>query len=75
MLVGLRDEVDGADLVVTGEGSFDSTSLRGKVVSGVARIAQAAGVPCIVAAGQASVGAREAAAHGIDGVWTRRGHR
>lgn len=69
-LVGLRDQVEGADLVVTGEGSFDSTSLRGKVVSGVARIAQEAGVPCIVAAGQASVGAREAAAHGIDGIWS-----
>jgi glycerate kinase len=69
-LVGLRRSVDGADLVITGEGTFDSTSLRGKVVSGVARIAQEAGVPCIVAAGQSSVGAREAASHGIDGVWT-----
>lgn len=69
-LVGLAHSVEGADLVITGEGRFDSTSLRGKVVSGVARIAQAAGVPCIVAAGQSSVGAREAAAHGIDGIWT-----
>lgn len=69
-LVGLRDQVEGSDIVVTGEGRFDSTSLRGKVVSGVARIAQAAGVPCIVAAGQASVGAREASAHGIDEVWS-----
>jgi glycerate kinase len=66
--VGLRAAVDGADVVMTGEGSFDPTSLRGKVVSGVTAVAQAAGVPCVVAAGQASVGAREAAAHGIDDV-------
>jgi len=63
-------KVEGADLVVTGEGRFDSTSLRGKVVSGVARVAQEAGVPCVVAAGQASVGARDAAAAGIDEVFS-----
>jgi glycerate kinase len=69
-LVGLQSKIEGADLVVTGEGMFDSTSLRGKVVSGVAQTAQAAGVPCIVAAGQASVGGREASANGIDEVWS-----
>ena len=56
--------------VVTGEGRYDATSLRGKAVSGVAAIAQQAGVPCVVAAGQADIGAREAAAHGLDEVWT-----
>jgi glycerate kinase len=35
----------------------------------VARVAQEAGVPCIVAAGQSDVGAREATANGIDEVW------
>jgi glycerate kinase len=68
--VGLRQKVEGAVVVVTGEGHFDATSLRGKVVSGVARVAQDAGVPCVVAAGQASVGAREAAANGIDEVFS-----
>jgi glycerate kinase len=68
--VGLAEKVADADLVVTGEGWFDATSLRGKVPSGVARVAQAAGIPCVVVAGQASVGAREAAANGIDEVWT-----
>jgi glycerate kinase len=69
-VVGLPQKVAVADLVVTGEGRFDATSLRGKVVSGVARVAQDAGVPCVVAAGQATIGAREAAAGGIDEVWT-----
>jgi glycerate kinase len=68
--VGLEAAIDGADLVVTGEGRFDATSLRGKVVSGVAQRAQAAGVPCVVAAGQAQIGNRDAAAHGIDEVWS-----
>ena len=35
--VDLADRVARADLVVTGEGAFDWQSLRGKVVSGVAR--------------------------------------
>jgi glycerate kinase len=68
--VGLSDAIEGADLVVTGEGSFDSTSLRGKVAAGVAQRAQAAGVPCVVAAGQAGVGSRDRSAHGFDEVWS-----
>jgi glycerate 2-kinase len=68
--VGLVEKVDGADLVVTGEGRFDATSLRGKVVAGVAQVAQAAGVPCVVVTGEGGVGARDAAANGIDEVWS-----
>jgi len=68
--VDLAGRVADADLVVTGEGRYDATSLRGKVVSGVARVAQEAGVPCIVAAGQSDVGTRDAAANGIDEVWS-----
>jgi glycerate kinase len=68
--VGLPEKVERADLVVTGEGSFDDTSLHGKVVSGVTAVAQAAGVPCVVVAGQASVGVRVAAANGVDEVWS-----
>ncbi len=49
---GLADALDGADWVVTGEGSFDEQSLHGKVVSGVARIAQARGVRVAVLAGR-----------------------
>ena len=38
----LEDALAGADWVVTGEGCFDAQSLRGKVVSGVIRVAKAA---------------------------------
>lgn len=41
----------GADWVISGEGRADGQSAGGKVVSGVARRAQAAGVPLLVLAG------------------------
>lgn len=64
--VGLADAVGRADLVVTGEGAFDFSSLRGKVVSGVAAAAAEEAIPCLVLAGQVSVGTREAAAAGVE---------
>lgn len=65
-LVGLDTELDRAGLVVTGEGSFDWQSLRGKLVTTVSRAAAERGVACVVLAGQVSVGRREAAAAGVD---------
>ena len=62
---GLATEIEWSDLVLTGEGSYDFTSLRGKVVSGVAAAALDAAVPCVVIAGQVSVGRREAMANGV----------
>jgi glycerate kinase len=64
-LIRLDAALDEADLVITGEGSFDHQSLRGKVVAGVAAAARDRGVPCVVVAGQVSAGRREAAAAGV----------
>ena len=47
-----RQAVADADWVITGEGCFDHQSLRGKVVSGVTRVAKAAGARIAVVAGQ-----------------------
>jgi glycerate kinase len=58
-----------ADVVVTGEGAFDATSLRGKVATGVAGWAQPVGIPCVVVAGRVEVGRRDAAAAGIDDLY------
>ncbi len=44
--------LQGADWVITGEGSFDQQSLHGKVVSGILRCAQSAGARTAVLAGQ-----------------------
>ncbi|GAB3077422.1 glycerate kinase [Micromonospora schwarzwaldensis] len=51
-LAGLAGALAGADLVLTGEGRFDETSLRGKVVGALLDRAAAAGVPVGVVAGQ-----------------------
>ena len=68
-LVDLEGAAAGAQLVVTGEGRFDGTSLRGKVVSGVAALAADRALPCLVLAGQVTVGRREAAAIGVDAAY------
>ena len=47
----IRDRVQGARLVFSGEGKIDSQSVRGKVVIGVARRTQKAGVPLIAVVG------------------------
>jgi glycerate kinase len=50
-LVGLRDLVEGAALVVTGEGRLDAQTLRGKAVAGVSGVARAFGVPAAAVCG------------------------
>jgi glycerate kinase len=50
--VGLAEKVEGADLVVTGEGFLDEQSFRGKVVGGVAELAAELEVPVLVVVGQ-----------------------
>jgi glycerate kinase len=50
--VGLDDQLEGADLVITGEGFLDEQSFDGKVVGGVLDRAAAHGVPAVVIAGQ-----------------------
>ncbi len=48
----LEDDLDTAELIVTGEGRFDEQSLHGKVVGFLADAARPRGVPVIVLAGQ-----------------------
>lgn len=61
----LTDRIASADLVVTGEGRLDRTSLLGKGVGEVARLATTAGVPVIAVCGQVALQAEEAADAGI----------
>lgn len=64
-LTGLDDALDATDLVITGEGSFDRQSLRGKVVAGVAGAARRRDLPCLVVAGRVGVAADEATGAGV----------
>jgi glycerate kinase len=55
--LGLEDAIASADLVVTGEGFIDAESFEGKVVGGVASLANTHGVPVLAIAGQVFDGA------------------
>ena len=65
--IGLPAAVADADLVLTGEGSFDSQSVNGKVADAIGRLAAAAPgrPPVVVIAGQVLLPARQARAAGI----------
>lgn len=51
-LIGLTDALEDADLIVTGEGSFDAQSAAGKVPVEIAAIAARHGVPVALVAGR-----------------------
>ncbi|MBL7187097.1 MAG: glycerate kinase [Phycisphaerae bacterium] len=62
----LQAELKSADWVITGEGSFDRQSLRGKVVSGILTLAKQSGTRVAVLAGQVKIGADEYRKLGIE---------
>ncbi|WP_371233849.1 glycerate kinase [Pseudomonas sp. QE6] len=55
-LSGLEQALQGAALVITGEGRLDGQSLHGKTPVGVARLARRAGIPVIALAGSLGEG-------------------
>lgn len=55
----LCSELQSADWVITGEGSFDHQSLRGKVISGIFKMASQSNTRMAVLAGQVTVGQDE----------------
>ena len=54
--VGLDERIEGADLVVTGEGFLDEQSFDGKVVGGVMELARRLAVPVLVVCGRREPG-------------------
>ena len=67
--VGLDAMIIVADVVVTGEGKLDFSSLRGKVATFVAERCMAASTACVALAGASTLGRREASANGFDEVY------
>ncbi len=61
---GLAAALTGATLCFTGEGRIDEQTLRGKVVSGVADLARAHGVPVVAIGGSVDTAAEQALAAG-----------
>lgn len=64
-LLGFNDLVRGARLVITGEGSLDEQSLRGKAPVGVAQAAAKAGVPVVAVCGRRTLSDADLQAVGI----------
>ena len=69
-IVHFDDILEGADLVITGEGKLDRQSLRGKVVMGVARRAEKQGVKTIAIVGDIGDGIEAIYDEGVSGVFS-----
>jgi glycerate kinase len=50
-LVGFHQQLEGLDLLITGEGALDEQTLHGKAVAGVAAAAHKAGIPVVAVCG------------------------
>ncbi len=68
--VNLAKAIEGAHLVVTGEGQIDQQTIYGKTPIGVARVAKRFNVPVIAIAGTRGKNAELVHAHGIDAVFS-----
>ncbi|MET4049135.1 glycerate kinase [Rhodococcus sp. UYP5] len=69
----LTDQADllaSVDLVITGEGKFDSQSLRGKLVTELASAGARSGAPTIVLAGQIALETAQWEAAGLSGAYS-----
>ncbi|MGY4534390.1 glycerate kinase [Pseudomonas sp. TE3786] len=69
-LTGLAEKMQGADLVVTGEGRFDAQTLCGKTPLGVARLAKQFNLPVVVVAGTLGEGYAKLYEAGIDAAFS-----
>ena len=68
--VGLEERLDEADLVITGEGQIDASTVFNKAPVGVARLARQRGIPVFGLAGSLGKGYEEVHDLGIDAVFT-----
>jgi glycerate kinase len=69
-LVDFDAALDGAALVIIGEGSLDTQTLAGKAPVGVARAAVRRGIPVVAVAGRSTLTEDQLAATGISRVYT-----
>jgi glycerate kinase len=67
--LGFDARLEGAELLVTGEGRLDRQSLRGKAPAAAARRAGAHGVPAVALAGSVGLGEEQLRAAGIRRAW------
>lgn len=68
-MVDFDRQLEGADLVITGEGRIDSQSVHGKVISGIARRVSPRGIPLVAVVGGIAAGAEEAYDLGVTAIF------
>ncbi|MGQ0286902.1 glycerate kinase [Pasteurellaceae bacterium 22721_9_1] len=69
-LLQLEQKMEGANLVITGEGRIDHQSINGKVPVGVAAVAKKFNIPVICIAGSLGQDIHVVYEHGIDAVFS-----
>ena len=69
-MVGFDARLEGASLVITGEGRIDSQSVHGKVISGIAGRTRPRGVPLVAIVGSIADGAQEAYDLGVTAMFS-----
>lgn len=68
-LVGFHDRLEGARLVITGEGALDAQTLRGKASAGVAAAAVATGVRTVAVCGSSKLSPADLHGAGIEAAY------
>lgn len=65
-LLNFEEQIRGADLLISGEGRMDSSSLSGKATIGIAKRAQKLAIPVIAVVGSCELNLDSVYDHGID---------
>lgn len=68
-LVGLKEQLQDAQLVISGEGMLDTSSLKGKAIGYLAKECRARNIPLWVVCGQNKLPKKQAKEHGISKVF------
>ncbi len=68
-IAGLPQALLTADVVITGEGRLDSSTLSGKGCAAVIELANASGVPALAVCGQVDLTSQDIARLGLEGAW------
>ncbi|WKA54453.1 glycerate kinase [Planococcus shixiaomingii] len=63
--IDFEGKIQGADMIITGEGRLDAQTLDGKLITGITEAANKAGVPVIALAGAQALSAKQLAEIGL----------
>ena len=67
---GLKEHLQNADLVITGEGQTDAQTLYGKLPLGIAHLARSYSVPCVCLSGALGLGYQSLYDEGMIGIFS-----